>query len=95
MSVSPIIKMFVETQLENVPSITYHYNKDPQSYLENNQKEYQKLLQDAQKQSVPSEAIDALLQKIPDHDFWKNQIGSIAKLRKKDKEGTPYRYKLL
>lgn len=82
---SPEADYFIKHSYHTFPSIKYQMDKNPQKYLEDLFKDYDKLCKEYGKETV-----DTVLNYIKQDDFWSKQIQSIGKLRKKNKDWVPY-----
>lgn len=82
---SPEADHFIKHSYHTFPSIKYQMDKNPQKYLEDLFKDYDKLCKEYGKETV-----DTVLNYIKQDDFWSKQIQSIGKLRKKNKDWVPY-----
>jgi hypothetical protein len=86
------VKEFMSRSIKNNAQANFQFKKKWNKYLQENQKQYNHLLNDLEKNWIgtPLPIAIAILECIRNHDFRKNQIQSISKLRKKNKEGVPY-----
>lgn len=88
--VDEVFKEFLRHSIENYASVKYQWMKNWEIFLENQMKDYVKLCKEYGEENVRK-----VLIWIKNDSFWVNQIQSISKLRKKDKEWVPYMVKMI
>lgn len=88
--VDEVFKEFLRHSVENYASVKYQWMKNWELFLENQMKDYVKLCKEYGEENVRK-----VLIWIKNDSFWVNQIQSISKLRKKDKEWVPYMVKMI
>ena len=85
------VKEFIDTQKNNITWVKYQIDEKWDEYYKKQYEEYEKLLKEAAKKNLTRENMAMLLDFIPNDPFRKTNIGSIIKLRSKNKEWVPYR----
>lgn len=80
---------FFEKQKDNMVSISYQIKKN-KNYINKQAIEYQKLKKEIKDLWDPNIICPAILEFITKDDFWKKNIWSITKLRKKNKDWLKY-----
>lgn len=88
--VDEVFKDFLKHSVENYAGVRYQWMKNPELFLENQLKDFMKLCKEYWEENVRK-----VLIWIKNDSFWVNQIQSVSKLRKKDKEWVPYMVKMI
>jgi len=87
--IPPEINIFFEKQKENMISISHQINKD-EWYIHKQAIEYEKLKKEVLSIGDPDVLCPSILEFVYTDDFRKNNIGSITKLRSKNKDWIKY-----
>ena len=88
--VDEVFKEFMKHSIENYASVKYQWMKSWDGYIWSQMKDFMKLCKEYGEENVRK-----VLIWIKNDSFWVNQIQSVSKLRKKDKEWVPYMVKMI
>ena len=88
--VSHAVEVFLKTQSERLATVRYRIESDP-LYLEKNQNEYEKVSRAMKKAGYDANLLPKILDRVLQDEFRHQQIQSIAKLNKKNRQWDKYR----
>jgi len=86
--VTKIVERFITLQGERLPSVKKQMQK--KDYLNKQQKSYDMMLWDLKKEWIDISIAPMILKYVLEDEFWCNQIQSITKLRKKNRDWIKY-----
>lgn len=85
------VREFIDIQKTNITWVKYQIDEKWNEYYKIQYEEYKKLLKDVAKKNLTRKDMATVLKFISEDSFRKTNIGSIIKLRSKNKEWVPYR----
>ena len=86
--IEPLVEMFIKKQAERLPTVLSRMKQ--KGYIEKQSEEFRELARAMEREGYGKELIWPILHFVLEDEFWRNQIQSIAKLRKKNSDKVPY-----